>query len=1187
MKEKISRLARGVVDSRVPAIEFSQSNIQETIPFGRSYRGDFRINSVNQLAFRGLIYSSNPRVRLSQGYFTGVSSLISYEADATALEAGAELTGAFLIVCNGGEYQLPYRFCARSEMDERFQKIQTIEQFAALASEDPEYARRLFDSVEFTRLPFMKELPVRAVYDALCRGGNRRLAMEEFLTGLGQKPEVLLTADTQEHFHENCPERAEQISVRRNTWGYLACTLRSDAPFLRLTRESLTDADFVGRDAEFSYFIDKSHLHLGRNYASIHLSTLRQELVIPVTVIVGSGDTVSGFSKQEYEKHFVRYMRAYMDFLAEQGDREQQLDTMRRAWEAMARLREPDVRMRLWEIEMAQARGEKENAGYLLNQVQVEAQRRRREDPDAYCYFLYLQMLQIGSWELKERLLKLLYKYQDEGQATPTICLLLLRIDENRASHPTDTLELMRSFFEQGCQSPYLYLEAVRILNQFPDVLQVMGDFELQTLWFGAKHGYLKEDLVRRVAEIMLKERGFQILRYRLLETLYEQYPMEELVLAVCALLIRGDQRDSSFFRWFEKGVEADIRLTRLYDYYLYTRPKNLKEQLPQVILLYYSYNSPADVYSEQLLYDQILTYFPPESHMYQAYEKQMQKFSVEQLLAGKIDDFLAKLYSRMLYPEMVDSRMAQILPDVLKTCRIQVEHPRMQYVILVYGELSEELMIPIRNGVAYVPMYTEFCRILFADAYGNRYCSIPWHGEPLMPEGKELLERCREVCPEHAMLTLLACDEALQVDKLSLEQLALLQKEAGVEELHPLYRGRLVSRLIQYYSQSENKSSEMLLSCLEQTSVSREERLELIQALIASDFLPEAMEQVRHFGYEELPVKCLRKLCSRTIQNRQYEQDSDVLYMAYDLFQKKQFDDSILQYLCLFYNGLSLQMYEVLQCSVSREAETSDLAERLLGQMLFTGCQEKLDSVFSMYIAAGPAEKLLVSAYFVVKCHNYFIHQETVSDEVFAHVEEALQRNLLAGSTPVICMLALTKYFAGRAELTAEERILCQEMLSRLYQKGMVFPYFKKLGRFISLPDELRDKTFLAWQGQEGLKVELGMRILPEMEDEDYQWTEMPHVYEGIYVKPVLLFAGERMDYEIAVVQNSMRVTADSGIIGAEITSGDEPNRFSELNRLLEGEKQPEDPEWQQRICDYGVKDALVEALFRIPEHS
>ena len=61
-----------------------------------------------------------------------------------------------------------------------------------------------------------------------------------------------------------------------------------------------------------------------------------------------------------------------------------------------------------------------------------------------------------------------------------------------------------------------------------------------------------------------------------------------QLLHAICSILIRGSQRGKELFPWFAKGVEADVRLTRLYDYYLYTLPED--------------FEGPLDVYKRQML---------------------------------------------------------------------------------------------------------------------------------------------------------------------------------------------------------------------------------------------------------------------------------------------------------------------------------------------------------------------------------------------------------------------------------------------------------------------------------------------------------------------------------------------------------------------------------------------------------
>ncbi len=1182
MKEGISRLARGIVDAEVPQLALLQPNIDEVIAYGRIHQGDLRINSENRLAFRGLVYSSDSRVSLRSGYFTGESAFISYEVDARRLEEGEAITGVFTLVSNGGEYTIPYCFRVQVADASRFGQLQTGQQLGEMVQAEPDTALRLFDSDEFARLPFMQDMAARAMYDGLCRGGSRRSALEEFLVAIGVKEGVRLMANTESRYYTGTGEElVDCLTVSRNTWGYLACRVESDARFLAVEKERLTDSDFVGNSCELHYHILPQYLHQGQNYGKITLSGVYGTLELTVVVEV-PGNTEEQERRSRFRRNFISYVQADLDLLSGQYEKGLLLNRMENAWNAMAELREPDVQRKLWQVELAMYRDRKELAGRLLNELQPEVQKNRTTDVDSYCLFLYLQIRLEDSWDLRERLLKLLEKYQERGQGTFMVALLQMWVDESFLNRPAESLERMREFYRKGVRSPYLYLEACRIYNEIPDALQKLDRFVLQALWFGAKHGYLKPPVAERVASLSVSETGFRPELYRVLQALYEAGPTEALLHAVCAILIKGNQRGKEHFSWFAKGVEADVRLTRLYDYYLYTLPEDFEGPLPQVVLLYYSYNSPSDVSSKLRLYRNVLENFSLDSMMGKAYEKEIQQFALEQLLAGCVNDSLAVLYRKLLFPEMVDERMARILPDILKTCRIQVDNPNLRQAVVVYGELKEEKAVAIRDGVTYIPVYTDGCRLLFADAYNSRYAGVSFTCTPLFPDQKELLNRCWEIWPDHPMLKLARCTEILQSGQVGPEEAALLRAEWEVEGLHPLFLRKLTAGVIRYYARQDADSGDDLLACVENPYVSREDRLYLMEALIEREYLQEALGLIRAYGYEKIRLPLLLKLCSRTIQNQSYRKDEFLLELAYHLFQRGQDNDTVLSYLCLHYNGLSRDMLVLLRRGESRRLDTGDLAERLLAQELFTRTYASLDDVFQIYLKKGVTDRMLTSAYFVVKCYGYFMEEEKVEASVFQHVRTIVQAELLAGSVPVVCLLALTKYYAGQPELSEEERTLGQEMVMRLYHKGMVFPYFKKLGQLFRLPDEIQDKTILEYRGDQNASVELWYRILPDGESKPLVRTEMPQCYQGIFVKMLLLFSGDVLEYEIWTIQGKRRELAERGCRKAEALAAG-ANRFRELNALVEGLQDPSDEAWQKAVAAYAEKDSLVESLFPV----
>ncbi len=705
----------------------------------------------------------------------------------------------------------------------------------------------------------------------------------------------------------------------------------------------------------------------------------------------------------------------------------------------------------------------------------------------------------------------------------------------------------------------------------------------VQSLWFGARNEYLTEEIVGRIAQFAVLEREYSTLLFQLLAFLYRKMPTQEMLSAICSLLIRGDRRNPEDFVWYEKGVKEDLHLTRLYDYYLETMPDDPDHEMPQEILLYYSYNSPGDLRSRQMIYRYVLRNFHEESRIYRVYERQMQKFSVDQLLEGRINPFLAELYPRMLYPQMVDERMSEILPDLIKTCQIRVNHPYLQYVVVVYGELSEEKMAPIHQGVAYIPVYPGESRILFVDLYGNRYANVEYEIIPLMSEGEELLDRCRTLLPEHPMLQLETCQEILRLGNPGRDQLDFLFRMAKEKSFHPLYRKQLTAAMISICANEEKPGQEAILFCLSNPMITREERKALIQALVSQGLVQEAWRQVQLYGYSLASPLTLSILVKGVLKEKNGTPDRFLLLSCYFLWKKNQETDEILRYLCRHYNGESKQMLSLLRHAQKKKMDTADLEERVFGQMLFTGNQEDLDEIYHVYRSTHPQETLLGRAYMVLQCSRYFFEEKVISNNIMEDVKKAWGGENCWRTMPEICRLAITLHFSTRAELTDEEKKLAEELVSRLCREGRTFAYFKKLGRSISLPDEVCDKTWIEYRGREEEMPYLilyhnqkGKKCLEEAEK-----MEMHSVYPGIFVRSVLLFDGEKVDYEIVALRNGKREVVRKGILEADITPQTAKNRFALLNHLQTGCQNPQDEQWQEKVREYGVRDALICRVF------
>ena len=95
MRERINRLARGIVDGGVPGLMIKPERVEGSLGAGQTARGEFLVQSTNDLHIKGLVYSSNKRVKAVNEAFGGLRSHIIYEVDTRYLEDGDEIKGSF------------------------------------------------------------------------------------------------------------------------------------------------------------------------------------------------------------------------------------------------------------------------------------------------------------------------------------------------------------------------------------------------------------------------------------------------------------------------------------------------------------------------------------------------------------------------------------------------------------------------------------------------------------------------------------------------------------------------------------------------------------------------------------------------------------------------------------------------------------------------------------------------------------------------------------------------------------------------------------------------------------------------------------------------------------------------------------------------------------------------------------
>ena len=94
MREKINRLARGVLNEEQPVLSVSPERIEMEIRRGEILKVPLQADSLNGIHLKGLAWSDSIRVRVLRGSFGGKRNQIILEADGRHLSAGDRIEGS-------------------------------------------------------------------------------------------------------------------------------------------------------------------------------------------------------------------------------------------------------------------------------------------------------------------------------------------------------------------------------------------------------------------------------------------------------------------------------------------------------------------------------------------------------------------------------------------------------------------------------------------------------------------------------------------------------------------------------------------------------------------------------------------------------------------------------------------------------------------------------------------------------------------------------------------------------------------------------------------------------------------------------------------------------------------------------------------------------------------------------------
>ncbi|MCI9215824.1 DUF5717 family protein [Lachnospiraceae bacterium 42-17] len=743
MKNKIQKFSKGNFRLARPEVVFEETNLVLIIGEGEVFRGSFLIKSSNESAIRGLIYPSSFRVHLKDSGFDGNPARVEFTYDGRGLPPGHVEEGKFTVVCTGGEYELSFTaIVEKPYVMTAYGKVQNTDDFRKLAIKDYSEAARLFRSRDFYSILKYENERIFYLYDNMRKWSLGEQALEEFLVGIKQKECIFLTLPGEGMLFEDIDQSTKGVlTLLKNTWGYMPVHIETEGRFLKASRTEITTEEFVGNTYEVEYYVRPEFLHGGRNYGAIKFVTPYETLIYEVEVL----------QNQEYdENHHVpelltaQITKEYISYVAGRIELKNWVES---AIEKLLSIRKIEPQNELYQLIQAHVyiMGSRiEEAKWILENYNYN-RFAIGKDPITNCYYLFLTALIRGNRAHTERVLDEIGKTYLRHQDSWILLYMLLKLDP-KYRNPYKRLEVLEQQYEFEVHSVLFYLEVYLCYQEKPTLLKKLGDLETHVLNFATKHRLITKEAALYVANIASQRKEFGKPLFRILERIYNMYSEVMILNTICTLLIKAGKTEKRYFVWYQRAVDAGLRIARLYEYYMITlNEKSIRGALPRTIFLYFMHGNSLDYKKAAFLYANLLT-FQDEEELYLGYREQMVKFTWDQLEKRHISESLRVLYKRFCTAEEMDAKRMEAMRDICYSYGVTTKVPNMKCVLVIEkdGEVRQRVPYNEKDG-AVIHLYDRESRIVWESMEGRYYTdSIVYETDRLFYEPR-FMEMCRE----------------------------------------------------------------------------------------------------------------------------------------------------------------------------------------------------------------------------------------------------------------------------------------------------------------------------------------------------------------------------------------------------------------------------------------------------------
>ena len=1174
MKGIVEHYAKGEFLIDRPKVVISEQFLKLNIESGTEYKGSFSVSSTNDHVIKAMVYDSRYMLRFENHTFISRKFDVNYTFDATCLEAGKNYKGHISIITDGGEFKImydidittPYVKYGDSKIDDLFK-------FATLAESNWSEAARIFTRDDFKRTFVDKDTMTKQIYSSLLESHSVNQALEEYLVYVHKKRALTLSV-AKAKINVEMPTELSKISINisKNTWGYTNSTVKSMADFIIPARKNITSADFVGNNFALDVLISPENVPEGVTSGKIVIENIYQ--VIEVEIILAKPSVKSTVTPKAGNLNHMtklntsKLVKAYLDYRMDKLPLKEYVSRTLFAFSNLCRYVPEEDLYRLGTMHMNIMQGEIEKVEQEFMRIEADVDNSLMGTKQM-CYYAYLKALMDKDAETIEKAKNMIKRNFRTEEDKIFYFWLLLFIDEMYQEDYNSLYREIRNLYEQGFNSPIMYLELCEILNNNPLLLKRITDVEIIAIRWGIRHKYVSDEVIDEFIRLAGSFKEFDTKIFGIMEAIYDKNKSVDVLRSICSMLIGANKLEYRYHRFYRDAVEESLKFIGLNECFVKSMNFSRYDLIPQSVLMYLNYKNTLTEKELAYLYANVIYNKSHHMKVYHEYVTTMQDFMENMIIKGKVSDDLTVLYDEFLDPDTVNPLYASKLINIIFRRKLVCFNKGVRAVIVTHQELEEVQRVPIVNGEAYVEILSNTASIIFEDGEGNRYAgSIPYRLERIVDE-KAYMKICCQYSPRDYRVLLHNYEKLGDFTYKRAIEVNAARDIVNCEQISYDYKQQAYLNIIEYYH--ENLDADVLTKYLGKLDIeylNHANARTMIAYMVDMNMFDKAFQSVKLYGFDEIDSEELYRLANYGVEDSNGFLNEDLMAICIHLYKMGKVNERILVYIMNNFKGDLDELAGLFKTVRNRVKDISLLAENTLAQMMFSmGNVEYIYDIFTAYYG-GRSRGLVVKAFLRFAARNYLIKDVQTPGSIF----DCLYLETMKGNIDdEISRMALLMHFSKLDRYTEDQREWISLNVGRFMDAGKILPFYKSFKSFIKLPQDVFLKTYLIYKGEPSKQIMVRYAFdTGSRQSLTYKTARIDEMIPGMYVKEFVIFHGERIVYTVEEDEGGISYVVESESLKTKAFNKKDKNRFEIINSMLVNQEMREDNELLETLDVY-----------------